>query len=73
MKDWNGNLLKNGIALKPGATVKARFSDKQTSARWDLNIVDAAGLSVRFHNVNFADVSRFTLMDADGKINAIVE
>ena len=29
-KDWNGNLLKNGTALKPGGTVQVRFPGKET-------------------------------------------
>ena len=72
-KDWNGNLLKNGIGLKPGATVKVRFPGKETSVMWDLNIVDDAGLSVRFHNVNLAGADWIILVHGDGKINAIVE
>ena len=40
---------------------------------WDLNIVDDAGLSVRFHNVNLAGADRIILVHGDGKISAIVE
>jgi hypothetical protein len=45
------NCLKNRTALKPGPTVKVRFPRKEISTQWDLNIVDDAGLSARFHKV----------------------
>lgn len=70
-KDWNGNLLSNGIALEPGATVKVRFPGKENSAKWDLSIVDEAGLSERFSQCESR--WRRTLVNPDGKIRAVVQ
>jgi hypothetical protein len=71
--DWDGNLLRNGGAFPPGAKVKVRFPGRQESAKWDLTIVDDAGLSVTFRTLNLAGVDRVTLLETDGKIDAVVE
>ncbi len=47
-----------------------RFPGKETSTRWELNIVDDAGLCMRSHKVNLADAEQITLVDAGGKIRS---
>jgi hypothetical protein len=70
--DWDGNLLRNGRAFEPGAKVKVRFPGGQASAKWDLAVVDDAGISVAFRSINLAGVARVTL-ENDGRIDVIVE
>ena len=72
-KSWHGNLLADGKKLDPKDTLKIRFSDKETSPIWDINIVDADGLSVAFDDVKLAGAKRIILTESEGKIVATVE
>ncbi|GAT33874.1 hypothetical protein TSACC_22294 [Terrimicrobium sacchariphilum] len=72
-KSWHGNLLADGRKLDPRDTLKIRFSDKETSPTWDINIVDADGLSVAFDDVKLAGAQRIILTESEGKLVATVE
>lgn len=72
-KDWNGNLLANGEVLKPGAQVKVTFPKHSPQMEWDLNVVDDAGLSVVFHDLNLKHVEKVELVDQGGKVQAVVK
>ncbi len=72
-KTWHGNLLANGQKLDAHGTLKIRFPDQDTAPAWDINIVDADGLSVAFEDVKLSGVNRVILSEKDGAISAAVE
>ena len=72
-KDWDGNLLPDGKALGAGERLAVKFSAKEKSPTWDLNVVDADGLAVRFDKVDLEGVDTVTLKLIDGKVTAVVE
>jgi len=71
--DWNGNLLPDGVALEPNATVQVEFDRADKSAIWDLNVVDDEGLAVCFKDINLINVDTITLKTVSGGITAEVE
>lgn len=72
-KDWNGNLFANGYILAPGASVTVKFPAAAKGDKWDIKIVDDAGLAVSLDDVNLAGVDKVTLKEKGGKISAVVE
>ena len=72
-KTWHGNLLAEGRKLDPQETLQVKFPAGETAPAWDINIVDAEGLSVVFDDVKLVGVKRVTLTESDGKISADVE
>lgn len=72
-KTWHGNLLAEGTKLDPKETLKVKFPEGETAPAWDINIVDADGLSVVFDDVKLAGAKRVILSEADGRISAEVE
>ena len=72
-KDWDGNLLTRGGALAAGGKLKVQFDKKSDAARWDINIVDDEGLTVKFDGVDLTNVETITLKDVNGKLTAVVE
>lgn len=72
-KDWNGNLFANGYVLAPGASVTVKFPGSARGEKWDIKIVDDAGLSVSLDDVNLAGADKVTLKEKNGKIFAVVE
>lgn len=72
-KDWDGNLLAEGSALKAGGKITVKFPKDASSGTWDLNVVDDEGLAVRFDAVDLGGADRIILKETGGKITAEVE
>lgn len=72
-KDWDGNLLTAGKALASGRFVEVIFEGAPKISSWDLNVVDEAGVSVVFKDLNLIDVETITLKETEGKVTAVVE
>lgn len=72
-KDWDGNLLSEGAVLKAGKDLRVKFPKDAKSQTWDINVVDDAGLAVRFDKVNLAGADKVTLKEVNGKVTAEIE
>lgn len=72
-KDWDGNLLPEGKRLAAGERIAVKFAEKEKSPLWDLNVVDADGVAVRFDKVKLEGADVVTLKLIDGKVTAEVE
>jgi len=72
-RDWDGNLLADGMVLKAGGQVMVKFPADAKSPDWDVNVVDDAGLAVRFDAVQLTGANKLTLKESQGKITVEVE
>lgn len=72
-RDWDGNLLPEGKRMAAGERIAVKFSEKENHPLWDLNVVDADGVAVRFDKVKLEGADTVTLKEVDGKITAEVE
>lgn len=72
-KDWNGNILPNGKVLKAGGELKVDFPKRTPEMIWDLNVVDDSGVAVEFHKIDLKDVETITLLEKNGKVEAVVK
>ncbi len=72
-KDWNENLLPNGITLEDGAKVAVKFEAKPADAVWDVRAVDDDGTVFTFEKVNLLDANKVTLEVKAAQTCAVVE
>jgi hypothetical protein len=72
-KDWDGNLLPENKVLATDGSIQVKFAAKDNAATWDMNVVDADGVSVRFDAMKLPGADKVTLSTVDGKITAEVE
>ncbi len=72
-KDWDGNLLKGDAVLAEKGQLVVKFATAETAKVWDMNVVDADGVAIRFEKVNLAGADTVTLRNVDGKVIAEVK
>jgi hypothetical protein len=70
--DWEEDIL--GVdTLANGDSVDITFSRSERAALWDLKVVDKAGNSITWENLNLLEISKLTLHYKNGKAWADVE
>lgn len=67
--DWEEDILGQDT-LPNGESVSITFSPKEKAALWDLKIVDKAGTSIEWENLNLMEISDLTLHFNNGKATA---
>ena len=70
--DWQEDVLGQDT-LPNGQSVEIKFSPKEKAAKWDLKVVDKAGASIEWHDLNLIEISEVTLHYENGKGTAEVK
>ena len=70
--DWESDVMGKGL-LASGASVSIHFAPSNKTKDWDLKVVDGAGKSIVWENLDLLQISRVTLHYTGGKASAEVE
>ena len=71
-KDWGEDILGQDT-LAAGGSADIEFDPEEEAEKWDLRVEDKEGNSIEWSDLDLTEISKVTLLYADGKATAKVE